>query len=534
MHSNRLVATLFFALGAAALAITSWIIHRNGAAQGATADGREMLAWAAIVVHVGGVVVFGLATGAMLKGRQWLGAMLCALMMFGAAAYSAWNIASFATAEVVSVTRARELAEKAAQDQHTAALALAKQQQDMRAKLAETQLKILQGALEDAKGRQSRDDVMKAGNKLVADAVGSSTVVVAPAAPDAPKAAPLRSDALAEWLAAYMGWQQTALQASPTLWLALMLILIEVAAWPLASFFWRRPAMVMAAMPIAAPQAALEADPPRAEALPQAEPLRALPAPETAVVQQSENVGQPEPPTPKPPKVGPVVRPPRVPISAEARETLATLGLPEVKPVGPVLERQAAAISAQRFATWLKCIGESGRHSTARLMELYAEFCAADHREPLPYGGQKGLAAALDNRRLGISKTRLTQADGSTAVEWVVSPFRPRKAKETKAPDAEEEPAIDPRKPETMPHNRLGPMTPSKQAEFEADLAGLKAIASQEAPSVKRPPFGLSADAFGWSAATGEPAWLHANAKEMRRWRLAQNHKQRGGQRRVA
>ena len=519
MHSNRLVATLFFALGAAALAITSWIIHRNGAAQGATADGREMLAWAAIVVHVGGVVVFGLATGAMLKGRQWLGAMLCALMMFGAAAYSAWNIASFATAEVVSVTRARELAEKAAQDQHTAALALAKQQQDMRAKLAETQLKILQGALEDAKGRQSRDDVMKAGNKLVADAVGSSTVVVAPAAPDAPKAAPLRSDALAEWLAAYMGWQQTALQASPTLWLALMLILIEVAAWPLASFFWRRPAMVMAAMPIAAPQAALEADPPRAEALPQAEPLKALPAPETAVVPQSENDGQPEPPKPGKPMSPPMRRP----ISEAAQEALRGIGFPEVRPVGPVLERQAAALSAERFAVWLKAVGATGRHSITDVTALYQEFCAADHREPCPYNGAKGLAAALDSRRLGVSKTRSVDTG---AVEWVVSPMRAKKADRKALGSA---PAAEPEE------ERPTPLAPSKLAEFQADRAALEADkqadnAGKEARRIL--PFGAPVGRVVPMRPDGQDlAWLRFQEKAHRAARMALNRKQRGSRR---
>ena len=89
MHSNRLIAVLFALLASAALAVTSWIIHSSGTMQAATDVGRQALAWAAIIVHVGGVVVFGLATGALLKGRQFGGAALCALMMLGAAMYSA-------------------------------------------------------------------------------------------------------------------------------------------------------------------------------------------------------------------------------------------------------------------------------------------------------------------------------------------------------------------------------------------------------------------------------------------------------------
>lgn len=227
MHGTKIIGALFAILAAACLLLTGWIMHRSGSLQGATEDGRWALGLAAILVHLI-LAVCGLA---MFVSRKALVSLVCAAMMLGAAACSAWQIASFLATEVISVTKAREAAEKRESARVAAAAELAKERQKTQAELAKGQLKWLQGTERNADGRRERKDSFEAANKLVTD----FAKVEAPAIPEAKvDATPLQSGVLAQWLAAKLGYDETALQASPSLMIALMLLLSEVVFWPLS------------------------------------------------------------------------------------------------------------------------------------------------------------------------------------------------------------------------------------------------------------------------------------------------------------
>jgi hypothetical protein len=333
--------------------------------------------------------------------------------------------------------------------------------------------------------------------------------------PEPPKAVPVKTDALAAIVARRMGWDLAMLQASPTLLLALMLIVIEIPLWPLAAYFWRRGPLVVG--PVPAAYAAVEADPPRGGTVGPAEPQKALPAPQAAVAIQSEDVWQPDP---EPPPARPA-KPPqaiaRQPISEEARAALDASGYPWVRLVGELLERESPEASAQRFALWLRAFGLHGEHGSERMDELYQQCCAEYHREPVPW--KHGLASALDNRRLRVTKTTPTK-DGKRLVVWVV------RAWDTKRKDQR----IEAHKPESLPHNRLGHLTPSKQAEHIADI---ESRATEVRPA-GRVPFSV-APVLSVALAGRRPDgldlfWLRQQRKQQRAERIAMtlNRKQRG------
>jgi hypothetical protein len=487
MHGNRLIGASFAILAGGCLLLTGWIMHRSGALQGATEDGRWALGLAAIAVHLG-LAVCGLA---MFVSSSWRVSAVCGVMMLGAAACSAWQIATFMATEVISVNMAREAAEKRENERAAAALEMARERQKTQAEMAKGTLKWMHQTERRADGRRERKDSFEAATKLVTD-FGK---VDAPAPLAEPKAvAPqLQSGRLAQWLAARLGYDEMMLQASPSLLIALMLLVSEVAFWPLASWFWNRPAPIeIGPFPPAGPvpREPPQVAPPAALGAPQS--LKALPAPIEAAAQD-----EPPPKPPHPSKApAPAVRP-RQPVSEAARAALDAVDYPWIKPVGPALEQP---LSAERFAAWLRAFGMHGTHDWRRLYALYREACAEFHCEAMPYNT---LAALLDNRRLGVAKKR----PGGGETTWEVAPFRPKRAAL-----GEPEPA---------------PETPSKQAERIADATPV-----QEGRLI-RGPFPGAAPASARPGATTRPdgndlAWLRRQQKELRALRIARNRKQRG------
>ncbi len=504
MHGYRLIGALLALLAGGCLLLTGWIMHISGALQGVTENGRWALGLAAIAVHLI-LAVCGLA---MFVSRNLFVSAVCGVMMLGAAACSAWQIATFLATEVISITKAREQADKRETARNAALIEMAKDRQKTQADLAKGHLKWVEGTIRSADGRRDRKDSMEAGLKVIAE-MGK---IEAPALPEAKSEPPrFQSGQVAAWLAAKFGYDETTMQASPYLMIALMLLLIEVVGWPLSSYFWSR-AKQLAPEIGSAPSSGPEPAPPilspavQPAALAASMVPKALPAPTVAL--QSADVGQPDPePPPRPvhPSKAPApVQRPRQPISPEAVQALKEVAFPLVRPAGGLRAKELPKDAARRFLVWAKAMGLDGEYGATELATLYREFSEADHREPVPYNQ---LAGVLGNAR-GIDKTRPA---GSTTSVWVITPGR-FKAKAAKEPEGE----------------RLGHLTPSKQAEAIADAAPVEAGARRPFSSGAAP---VVVRLVPMPPSQGEPAWLHENRKRMRRWRLAQNHKQRGPRR---
>lgn len=270
------------------------------------------------------------------------------------------------------------------------------------------------------------------------------------------------------------------------------------------------------------PQESLETDPPpAATSLPPIEPPKLLEAPtEPAVAVPAEAVAQAEE------RILPsqLKRPPRQPwrqaISLEARAALDEIDFPQAWRSGPLRPKLPPKPAAARFATWLKATGLHGQHGAVDLGNHYLDFCEQDHREPTGYNQ---MASMLEARGNGINRTRPI-VDGKPTTVYVVAAGK-FKARAAKPLDAE----------------RLGPLTPSKQAEHEADRAQLVEIAKQEGPAAaSRRPFSCGAAAGVPPTARRQPdgfdlAWLWEQRKRARAVRIATNRRQRrAAERRVA
>ena len=381
-------------VGAAALSVTTAIIHQGGIQQTATADGA-LLAWAAIVVHFGGVVVFGGVVGFMLKTRNYIGAVLGSLMVMGAAMYSGWQIATFATAELISVTKAREVAEQRETERHKADLDAAAERRKTQAELAKQQLKWLQIETRSADGRRQRTDSMEQGTKLVLE-MGKAPDTQTERAPLSVRTEKqVKADAFVAWLAGAAGWNQAALQASPTVWLAFMIILYEIVAWPLTIFLWLSspetaplvPATAVAFAPAVTTEA-LIVEPERT--------FKALPPPRAARDKAITVRASP---------------------SKEWRALLDKLDFPAAgtRHKGPRRSKDARDHAALRFLVWLGAYKEGGEYPQAEVDTLYSEFCAMDHREQWAIRIVKSDLEALGNK---VAR----KWPGADGVMWTIVP----------------------------------------------------------------------------------------------------------------
>jgi hypothetical protein len=524
MHGNRLIAAAFFALAAGCLLLTGWIMHRSGALQGATEDGRWALGLAAIAVHLI-LAVCGLA---MFVSRKIFVSLVCCAMMLGAALCSGWQIATFLATEVISVTKAREAAEKRKDAREAAAVDLAKERQKTQTDLLKDELKWSRGTSREVDGRRERKDLAETRAKLIAEIGKTGPAPLPEIKTETPT---LQSGLLAQWLAARTGWDETALQASPYLLIAFMLLMSEVVFWPLASFFWNRPAHAGGLL-IAEPPKPVETDPRHAPAALPGEPMKALPPPrrtavaalleekaaqDAGVTPGSENLVQPEPPARIHPAKAPApVRIERRPIDEWAAAALRNIDFPLEQPgrrAGPLRGKQNAKTTARRFVLWMQAVGLSGAYSATEVATHYREFSEWDYREPIAY---RDLASGLPKAQ-GVSKTNPV-VDGKQQLRWVIGrrQFKPRGGVRLE-PQAE---------PETNAAQQLADAAQEMHATENAPAAEGRArgpfVSSGAARGATRAGLRMQPD---WS----EPACMRRQAKELRALRIARNRRQRGG-----
>jgi hypothetical protein len=492
MHGSRLIGVLLFLLALGCLALTGWIIHLSGVMQGATETGQWALGLAAIAVHFS-LAAFGLA---MFVSRSLLVSIVCGVMMAGAAVCSAWQIATFLATEVISVTKAREQADKRETARTTAAIEMAKDRQKTQADLLKDELKWSRGTSREADGRRERKDLAETRAKMIAE-VGKAELPVIPEAKTA--AAPLQSGLVAQWLAARMGWDETAMQASPYLLIALMLLLMEVVLWPLSSYFWNRPTPVTE---IGSPSAQDEPEKPLPSQAAQPAGLDAPGAPKALPAPDPE---APPPAVKSTPANPPAPQRPRQPVPGSV-QALVDMGYPLTRPSGQLRPKEPPKDAARRFVTWARAMGLDGTYSATELSTLYREFAEADHREPIGYNP---LASALGTTR-GIERKR--PKDATTSV-WIIAPgkFRPKvQAAPKEAETAAQEPAAAPES-DAVEEGRV----------LRGPFPGPAPASARAATHQTRPE-------------RGEPAWAHMRNKELRSLRITRKHKQRGSLTRAA
>ena len=235
MH-GRPLAVIYALAASGALICTAVMVHAFGALQGTTAEATRTIGITAIIVHLAGVMVFGAGTGAARKaGRRGM-AFVGTLVVIGASLFSLYNVAGYVIANSEGVTQAQMAARKAADDAAAREWQAKRERLALQGKLAEQQLKWLQGTTEETAGRQSRRDYVDAGNKLVAE-VGKVQETDAPASLQ-PIVPTIKPNALAELVEQFTGITSQAVTLGVVLFMASLLIVIEAVGWMRAGFHW--------------------------------------------------------------------------------------------------------------------------------------------------------------------------------------------------------------------------------------------------------------------------------------------------------
>ena len=410
--------------GAICLALTGFILHTFGKSIGTTLEGKALLSWAAVAVHILGFVLMGLALGYFLNKhtRSWSWAVPCFLVMLSAGGFTFTNLYGFASGERMSATKAAEDARQRIVDAATDRKELARQRQAAQERLAKSQLGFMQAEVEDARGRSRRQlskDFAKNSAQIIAE-IGKENQV----APTARVDAELSPDEGAAQLAEITGLTTRAVQVGYAMWLAKLLVALEMLLWPMASFTWPR------RISVALEQAPERAPPVEAEAVAVlAEPVAPIPAKPTLMLEHKTE----RPPVQAPERASWQLMP-----GAEA--SLAAIGMPAHTsgPLRPKIRDKKEL--AAKFVTWLQAGALHGekRHSDDDIQRLLAEFCRAYHCEqPIDADIRTGLGL-LPNRL--AYKSRPADNPGRP-VRWSIAPGKYPKPAARKEP----EPASSPK-----------------------------------------------------------------------------------------
>ena len=160
--TGYLLAILVGLSAAAALAITTRMNQMAGVSQAATEEGQFLLGWAAIVVHVAGVVLCGLVMGAAAKRGYKKLAFGMGTIVIASAIFSAMSIMGFMASEALSVTKSREAQIEQRSLDSEARRKAAEKRLEIQAKLAEKALGLNQVDVKGKGiGREERKDIRK-------------------------------------------------------------------------------------------------------------------------------------------------------------------------------------------------------------------------------------------------------------------------------------------------------------------------------------------------------------------------------------
>jgi len=401
--------------GIVCLVLTGIILHTFGKSIGTTADGKALLSWGAVAVHVIGLVVMGLLFGYFRKRRNWSWAIPCGLIMISAAGFTFTNLYGFASAERISATKAVEAAKQRTDKAEKERLTLAKQRQEAQERLAKSQLGFMQAEVEDARGKarkQLSKDFAKNSATIIAE-IGKE----APAAAPAPKAeAELSPDEGAVQIAELTGISQQAVQTGYAMWLAKLLIALELFLWPCASFTWpsRRsdiidvdynhiPAQPLVTEPARGPEQGL------------------LPPAQMAI--EAPIISQPGPAPESPAQADPfpVTSTARLPLPGSV-SSLDAIGFPLHQRPDRRRDKSQPREAAQRFAVWLRAFDLVREPLTDEdITKLYAEFCEDDYRQPTAENLMRGELKNLRGVDWGKPRTKGDDGEIKRPTRWLIS-----------------------------------------------------------------------------------------------------------------
>lgn len=416
------------ALGAATcMVVTALMVRELGQSLGATESGRQLLSSATVAVHLIGLVMMGLAFGYFdrqrdAKGKRlapgWSAGTLIVMIMAGG--FTMASIYGFVASQRMSKQAAleRQIAEETADK---------KAAREAANKKLDAQIDMTKGLVDWAKksvktddlGRRERKDMLEAAQKAITD-VAKDTGAPAKQAP-ASKDVTMQPDAQAEGLAKVLNLPIDVVQNSLGLWLAALLIVLEMMLWPQTTRLWPRKIAVEL----------IEAKPEQAMALtsgreagialtPAPEP-KALPAP------------LPESREPAPKILGPeshlepetVAIPHRLILLPGADRWLELMKYPILarKP-GPLTEWSSYKASAGCFACWLQAHGLGGPYSHAQIVELWGRCCTDYHKEQIAWNVFRPEIDRLKGRPIESKKIRIDGQESPRPTRWYIADAR--------------------------------------------------------------------------------------------------------------
>ena len=168
MKWNKIVGAMVFLLTAGCLVVSIIMTRQSGVASAATAEGKQLLGWASVIIHLG-MPIFGIASGAFTsKGMKGIGKG-CLLLVVLCAFFSITNVLNFVAAERTGLARAQARAEKAKDDRLKLASEAKQKHLDTVNDMAKTQLKWYHGTGKEADGRREKKDAAEGASKFILD-----------------------------------------------------------------------------------------------------------------------------------------------------------------------------------------------------------------------------------------------------------------------------------------------------------------------------------------------------------------------------
>lgn len=407
---TRALGAAFALAGGTALLITAAMNKSFGVSQAATSEGQQLLGTAAIVIDVAGLVLFGLATGALAARGKKVAAFMTGTVMLLCALFSIASIMGFVASERLSLSKSREDKIKSKQAQEVSRELAAKETRDRQAALAEKHLKWLQGTTRESGGRRERKDMLEAANKTISSLTKPEE---APAKVPEDLTVAMRPDGQAELLSEMTGFSMAGVQISIVAYLSVLLIVIKGFSFPLAAFFWSAPKMSkVIELREGEGYKLASSDGPLAEV--------SIIGPPKMIENKGSNNGLDPVPAAVSSEIHPTIlarlaRPPM----PEAIPALQGFGYPLAgKPKGELRKVFSSPKgAAQNFVTWLQAYDLVGTYSPDELIQLYKEFARRDHREQTADNFLRDALSRLGKRN-GIE--RLDSWKGERKRRWVV------------------------------------------------------------------------------------------------------------------
>ena len=371
---NKVVGALIFLLTAGCLVISIFMTRQSGISAAATAEGKQLVGWASVIIHLG-MPIFGIASGAFKsKGLKGIGRG-CTVLVFLCALFSVNNVLSFVAAERTSLARTQSAADKERKERQQAALKAVDERQKTINKMAQDQIAFLRTETKHADGRREKNDARDSGTKFIQEFAKTEIVVPNVQEPAVKESVTVQAEDGAKMLSEWTGWSVSMLQLGTTLQTVLMLIIFEAFGWTIASYLWFLETIAPATATATA--MALAAAPPLT-----ATKTKLLSGPKDKVITI------------------------RTEPTADWRKLLNKIDFPPpgARHKGDERPRLEPEVQALRFMTWLGSYDERGRRHNTEVEALYYEFLNADHRKETAVRQVKSALESINRGKFASKK----------------------------------------------------------------------------------------------------------------------------------